>query len=93
MSAQIDDGGPAFPATCSADGIPLVVSYPKDTVSGMTLRDWFAGKCDTQSYNPSRMFFDQFGRHATPAEFAEYISTIRYLEAGDMIEARKGGKQ
>jgi hypothetical protein len=39
---QIDDGGPAFPATCSSEGIPLVVSYPSETVSGMTLRDYFA---------------------------------------------------
>lgn len=40
----IDDGGPAFPATCSADGTPLVVAYPANQVSGMSLRDWFAGQ-------------------------------------------------
>jgi len=43
MSA-INDGGPAFPATCSSIGTPLVVSYPKEMVSGMSLRDWFAGQ-------------------------------------------------
>lgn len=88
MSAQIDDGGPAFPWEDMKNTVGE--KYPS---SGMSLRDWFAGKCDTQSYNPSRMFFDQFGRHATPAEFAEYISTIRYLEADAMIKARKGGKR
>ena len=85
MSAQIDDGGPAFPTDSD--------TYNGTGLCGMSLRDWFAGKCDTAIYNPSRMFFDQFGRHATPAEFAEYISTIRYLEAEAMLAARKGGER
>jgi hypothetical protein len=42
--APHNDGGPAFPATCSSDGIPLAVSYPESQVSGMTLRDYFAGQ-------------------------------------------------
>ena len=41
MSAEINNGGPAFPVSCSHDGIPLRVSYPN--VDGMSLRDWFAG--------------------------------------------------
>jgi hypothetical protein len=87
MSKQIDNGGPAFPCTIDDNG-----AWYNREANGMTLRDWFAVKCDIAIYNPSRMFFDQFGRHATPAEFAEYISTIRYLEADAMIAARKGDK-
>lgn len=47
MNTPINDGGPAFPATCSHEGIPLVVSYSKEQVSGMSLRDWFAGQALT----------------------------------------------
>ena len=42
MSTPINDGGPAFPVACSANGTPLRVSY-QDT-EGMSLRDWFAGQ-------------------------------------------------
>lgn len=33
-----DDGGPAFPESCTSEG------YRANVYSGMTLRDWFAGQ-------------------------------------------------
>ena len=44
MSAQIDDGGPAFPHSSQpldAQGNPICENHSE---WGMTLRDWFAGK-------------------------------------------------
>lgn len=37
---NIDDGGPAFPHVVSDDRGVLLVDKP-----GMSLRDWFAGRC------------------------------------------------
>ena len=39
MSAQTDDGGPAFPCTINEDG-----GWFNADANGMTLRDWFAGQ-------------------------------------------------
>jgi len=44
MKNKLNDGGPAFPATCTAAGIPIAVYHPPSQVSGMSLRDWFAGQ-------------------------------------------------
>ena len=38
MSNKIDDGGPAFPMSCTRDG------YMPNVPEGMSLRDWFAGQ-------------------------------------------------
>lgn len=84
MSAPIDDGGPAFPVTCSNDGIPLAISYPSEQVSGMTLRDWFAGQALAgylASWNDGAY---SNSHHAAKAAYA-------YADA--MVAARKGGEQ
>lgn len=52
MSAQIKDGGPAFPfsgevplLSCDAEGKPTggTLGWEKAYLPGMSLRDWFAG--------------------------------------------------
>ena len=79
---QIDDGGPAFPATCSSEGVPLVVGYPSEMVSGMTLRDYFAAAA-LQGYCSNR----DFGSMSDKTRLAKRA----YELADAMIEARKGG--
>jgi hypothetical protein len=47
VSAEIDDGGPAFPQPLAfdpANGNPVTTAMYFANVSGMTLRDWFAGQ-------------------------------------------------
>jgi hypothetical protein len=51
MSTPINNGGPAFPVSCAADGTPLRASY-QDT-DGMSLRDWFAGQALTGVQAPT----------------------------------------
>lgn len=83
MSSIPDDGGPAFPVSCSADGVPLGVSY--QNTDGMTLRDWFAGvalqgilaanaKC-SEEVNDKNVDF--------------VVAREAYASADAMIEARK----
>ncbi len=79
MSAQIDDGGLAFPCEAFTD--------PRDTeitkFPGMTLRDWFAG----QSIMSATMMENQSRKEPT----YKGIATRAYMLADAMIEARKGG--
>lgn len=43
MSAEINDGGPAFPRLRKLDN-QFNKPWVAETVGGMTLRDWFAGQ-------------------------------------------------
>jgi len=78
---QIDDGGPAFPATCSSQGIPLVIGYPSEMVSGMTLRDYFAAAA-------LQGLICHYGRDAMADE---ENSRDAYELADAMLAKRKGG--
>jgi len=79
MTEQIKDGGPAFPPTHDPETHP----------SGMTLRDYFATKCDVGAYNPADAFFLNHNRKPTISELADYIAEIRYIEARAMLKARE----
>lgn len=57
---------------------------------GMTLRDWFAGQCDVSAYSPLAAFEHAHGKKPTIAEFAEYLASIRFIEADAMLRARQG---
>lgn len=55
---------------------------------GMTLRDYFAAKCDVEVYTPFRNLSASLGRNPTVGEQAEYIASVRYIEADAMIAER-----
>lgn len=66
MSAPIDDGGPAFPTENERQTGPHSYHW-----TGMTLRDWFAGKALTSmNYD----WFDSFRRSQEMAEEAYNIA-------------------
>jgi hypothetical protein len=85
MSAQINDGGPAFPLQC------IGPEYPPGHV-GMTLRDWFAAMASDQdiaeqlpeTVGEVKKFVEERG-------FAPTRQWARYCHADAMIAARKGG--
>ncbi len=78
MSADFDDGGPAFP--CKA------LLYHGDTEEtsfrGMTLRDWFAGQ--------ALMAIPHIGCGSDLD--SNEIACAAYQIADAMLEARKGGQ-
>jgi hypothetical protein len=101
MSAQIDDGGPAFP-------VPYVTLH-----TGMTLRDWFAGQalpqvlcafskdCQAEleevagsNLNPENQgcSLTSWMTDAGDSGWAEGIANACYNIADAMLKARKGGK-
>jgi hypothetical protein len=78
MSAQIDDGGPAFPNN-DAHGCAY---------AGMTLRDWFAGQTLAGEFVQS-----EYAGHypnECPQRTLEERAQLLYRMADAMIEARKG---
>lgn len=77
------DGGPAFPVAGSEHGYP---------VAGMSMRDYFAAKCDVAVYTPFNNLNASLGRRPTVGELAEYIAGIRFIEADAMLAARGESK-
>ena len=81
MSAQIDDGGPAYP--CHTNPLPgRLANAPQ----GMTLRDWFAGQALAGHLAYSHP-------QSVMGVFIPETAKTAYELADAMIEARKGGKQ
>jgi hypothetical protein len=106
MSAQIDDGGPAFPSDSD--------TYNGTGLCGMSLRDWFAGQALPKvfcafSKDCQAEIEDAAGSNLNPAGegcslsswmmdagdpyWAKGIANACYNIADAMIEARKGGEQ
>ncbi len=98
MSAQIVDGGPAFPMTASTGD-------PRDGVycqAGMTLRDWFAGQAlgslvtadsaENHSVLSAEGVNDAtyFGRSFTDECYWEDVAKSAYVIADAMLKARGG---
>lgn len=87
MSAQIDDGGPAFPSPgfTNPNG---EWQYP---VCGMTLRDWFATHATEEDINA------HIGGTVHPQTGRLYGCRTReaakYAYADEMVRARKGGAE
>jgi hypothetical protein len=69
----INDGGPAFPETRWSDTVHQEVQW-----TGMTLRDWFAGRAITGSAPVGSMQEDECAMLATAA----------YAMADAMLKAR-----
>jgi hypothetical protein len=80
MSAQIDDGGPAWPNN-DAHGCAY---------AGMTLRDWFAGQALAGDMVEGT---DGFWSSETSDKVLILRAKFLYRFADAMIEARKGGEQ
>jgi hypothetical protein len=106
MSAQIDDGGAAFPLYLPQD--------EGDIRHGMTLRDWFAGQALPQVFcafskdvqaeleevagsnlNPENdgCSLRSWMTDAHDSEWAEGIANACYNIADAMLKARKGGER
>ncbi|MEQ3620533.1 MAG: hypothetical protein ABNH42_04240 [Marinobacter sp.] len=77
--SEVNSGGPAFPVPNDAN---------VNDQEGMTLRDYFAAKCDVSFYAPSETLERQMGRNPTIGEMADYIASIRYIEADAMLAQR-----
>ncbi len=58
-----------------------------------TLRDWFAGQCNLESYGPNQAFEKQYGRKANLGEMAAYIASIKMMEADAMLAERAKGDE
>jgi hypothetical protein len=53
--------------------------------SGMSLREYYASKCDVSLYKPLETIKATGIENPTIGELAEYIATIRFIEADAMI--------
>lgn len=84
MAAMLD-----LPDTATADEKDKVyISTKAIAMQGMSLRDYFAAKCDVSQYGPGDVFWRTYGRNPSVAERAELIAEIRYIEADAMLAAR-----
>lgn len=79
MSTQ-NNGGHAFPASWS----PQTETYIEH---GMSLRDYFAAKCDVKVYCPFETLRGKLGRVPEIGELAQYVVKIRMIEADAMLAA------
>ncbi len=61
----------------------------RQSVMGMSLRDYFAAKCDIEVYAPVDSLYRKHGRNPTVNELAAWIAEVRFIEADAMLEARK----
>ncbi len=74
----------------SAFPIQSVYIEDQDTNSrGMTLRDYFAAHANVEIYTPLENLTAQLHRKPTIGEMAEYIASIRTIEADAMLKARE----
>lgn len=78
---SIETGGSAFPMQASEYG-----GHGSD--GGMSLRDYFAAKCDISVYAPVDSLYRKHGRNPTVNELAAWIAEVRFIEADAMLEAR-----
>jgi hypothetical protein len=77
--SNTNTGGPAFPC-------PETEKHYKD--EGMTLHDYFAAHADVSIYTPLENLTTQLHRKPTIGELAEYIASIRSIEADAMLKER-----
>jgi len=74
-----ETGGAAFPQSGYGQWAPE---------GGMTLRDYFAAKCDIEAYAPVDSLYRKNGRNPTVNELAAWIAEVRFIEADAMLAAR-----
>jgi hypothetical protein len=81
------NGGAAFPSP----GVVLDFSLgqtQQGAYEGMSLRDYFAAKCNLRPYQVGDIFYRTYGRNPDASELAALIAEIRYIEADAMLAAR-----
>lgn len=76
-----DNSEPAFPVGANEYG-------GHGTCFGITVRDYFAAKCDIAAYAPVDSFYRKHGRNPTVNELAAWIAEVRFIEADAMLAAR-----
>ena len=74
-----DDGNAAFPMPASENNREWY---------GMSLRDYFAAKCDIEVYAPADSLYRKLGRNPTVNELAAWIAEVRFIEADAVLAAR-----
>jgi hypothetical protein len=79
-----DNSEPAFPAPEAS----MEHCGKADGYTGMTLRDYFAAKCDIAVYAPVDSLYRKHGRNPTVNELAAWIAEVRFIEADAMLVAR-----
>lgn len=88
-----ETGGSAFPLalgwieTDTNNGNQKSVDV-REVSHGMSLRDYFAAKCNVEVYVPVDVFYRTYGRNPDASELAKLIAEIRYIEADAMLAAR-----
>lgn len=88
-----DTSDPAFPLvlgwveTDMNSGSQKCVDV-RDVSHGMSLRDYFAAKCDISVYAPVDSLYRKHGRNPTVNELAAWIAEVRFIEADAMLAAR-----
>jgi hypothetical protein len=82
MSAEIDDGGPAFPMSYHPDG-------NNADHQGMTLRDWLAAHATEQDIEEHRN--TQYSKVTGWPISSRTREAAKYAYADEMIRTRKGG--
>jgi hypothetical protein len=86
MSAQIDDGGPAFPVALPVITEPSVLM---EANIGITVRDWIATQATEEDIREHRKY------RTCPVTGSVYSCRTReaakYAYADEMIRTRKGG--
>lgn len=91
MSANINDGGPAFPVPIQKINHDTRPDDFRETgCEGMTLRDWFAGKALAGIANLmiNKTDSELPGIPVVSPERFEWIACIAYMQADAMLKAR-----
>ena len=91
MNEKSDDGGSAFPQPLAfdpANGNPVTADMYFAKVSGMTLRDWFAGQALTGELAANGLGDEGAVKLRSP-ENASLMAARAYHIADAMIAARK----
>ena len=85
---NLEHGGPAFPLHEAMSMEPGNVDEHKRLMAGMSLRDYFAAKCDIDVYAPVDSLYRELGRNPTVNEMADWIADVRFIEADAMLKRR-----
>jgi len=80
-----DDGGPAFPDPGRAQSVKQRGLLP---ATGMTLRDYYAGKAPIDLDQAARMFNDENGRKASLLEALQQFAFLSFAYADAMLAER-----
>jgi hypothetical protein len=84
--SNTNTGGPAFPGPYASENGNIEVLWKQH---GMTLRDYFAAHANPALYKPLEILTEKLGRSPSVKELADYIASVRFVEADAMLKARE----